>query len=215
MVRTILRVYGVGKLLQSPHEIRHRHPRRLLPTSRSDARRQDAAAGRAHAEHGPHRQARRRRPVEQRARSRSRRRSDVATLSLFGYDPLEVYTGRAPLETAAMGIHARPERLGHPLQPRPRRRRPDAGLHRRAHLQRGRRDRSIEAAASRSLGGQDSRRRRRLEFHPGVSTATSSSAAARRRPPFGDDTKTQPPHDIPDKPVADHLPQGPGGDVAA
>src|SRR5436309_5177683 len=30
--------------------------------------------------------------------------SDVATLSLFGYDPLMVYTGRAPLETAAMGI---------------------------------------------------------------------------------------------------------------
>src|SRR6201998_492801 len=30
--------------------------------------------------------------------------SDVATLSLFGYDPLEVYTGRAPLEPAAMGI---------------------------------------------------------------------------------------------------------------
>src|SRR4051812_22499600 len=31
--------------------------------------------------------------------------SDVATLSLFGYDPLAVYTGRAPLEAAAMGIH--------------------------------------------------------------------------------------------------------------
>src|SRR5713226_9710108 len=30
--------------------------------------------------------------------------SDVATLSLFGYDPLEVYTGRAPLEIAALGI---------------------------------------------------------------------------------------------------------------
>src|SRR5438105_5775864 len=30
--------------------------------------------------------------------------SDVATLSLFGYDPLQVYTGRAPLETAAMDI---------------------------------------------------------------------------------------------------------------
>src|SRR3954453_8829547 len=30
--------------------------------------------------------------------------SDVATLSLFGYDPLQVYTGRAPLETAAMGL---------------------------------------------------------------------------------------------------------------
>src|ERR1700726_360365 len=35
--------------------------------------------------------------------------SDVATLSLFGYDPLQVYTGRAPLETAAMGIHLGPE----------------------------------------------------------------------------------------------------------
>src|SRR6516225_3543204 len=30
--------------------------------------------------------------------------SDVATLSLFGYDPLQVSTGRAPLEPAAMGI---------------------------------------------------------------------------------------------------------------
>src|SRR5713101_1476455 len=30
--------------------------------------------------------------------------SDVATLSLFGYDPLQVYTGRAPLEAAALGV---------------------------------------------------------------------------------------------------------------
>src|SRR5712692_9566264 len=35
--------------------------------------------------------------------------SDVATLSLFGYDPLEVYTGRAPLETAAMGLRLGPD----------------------------------------------------------------------------------------------------------
>src|SRR5947208_7765670 len=34
--------------------------------------------------------------------------SDVATLSLFGYDPLVVYTGRAPLEVAAMGIKLGP-----------------------------------------------------------------------------------------------------------
>src|SRR5262245_59440262 len=33
--------------------------------------------------------------------------SDVATLSLFGYDPLQVYTGRAPLEAVAMGIKLR------------------------------------------------------------------------------------------------------------
>ena len=33
----------------------------------------------------------------------------MATLSLFGYDPLAVYTGRAPLETAAMGIPLGPD----------------------------------------------------------------------------------------------------------
>src|SRR5438445_7389620 len=35
--------------------------------------------------------------------------SDVATLSLFGYDPLQVYTGRSPLEAAAMGIQLGPQ----------------------------------------------------------------------------------------------------------
>src|SRR5438876_6606909 len=35
--------------------------------------------------------------------------SDVATLSLFGYDPLAVYTGRSPLEAAAMGIPLGPK----------------------------------------------------------------------------------------------------------
>ena len=35
--------------------------------------------------------------------------SDVATLSLFGYDPEQYYTGRAPLEAAAMGIELGPD----------------------------------------------------------------------------------------------------------
>src|SRR5271169_3740424 len=35
--------------------------------------------------------------------------SDVATLSLLGYDPLAVYTGRSPLEAAAMGIRLGPD----------------------------------------------------------------------------------------------------------
>ncbi len=35
--------------------------------------------------------------------------SDVATLSLFGYDPDKYYTGRAPLEAAAMGHSLGPE----------------------------------------------------------------------------------------------------------
>src|SRR5271165_1274625 len=35
--------------------------------------------------------------------------SDVATLSLFGYDPEQYYTGRAPLEAAAMGVVLGPD----------------------------------------------------------------------------------------------------------
>src|SRR5919202_6642224 len=35
--------------------------------------------------------------------------SDVATLSLFGYDPERYYTGRAPLEVVAMGIALGPD----------------------------------------------------------------------------------------------------------
>ena len=30
--------------------------------------------------------------------------SDVANLSIFGYDPTRHFTGRAPLEAAAMGV---------------------------------------------------------------------------------------------------------------
>ena len=35
--------------------------------------------------------------------------SDVANLSLFGYNPIECYTGRAPLEAAAQGIELGPD----------------------------------------------------------------------------------------------------------
>src|SRR5512136_1753829 len=35
--------------------------------------------------------------------------SDVANLSLFGYNPMEHFTGRAPLEAAAQGIELGPE----------------------------------------------------------------------------------------------------------
>src|SRR3990170_4854999 len=35
--------------------------------------------------------------------------SDVANLSLLGYDPTEHFTGRAPLEAAAQGIQLGPD----------------------------------------------------------------------------------------------------------
>src|SRR5437667_9716725 len=37
--------------------------------------------------------------------------SDVATLSVVGYDPNTYYTGRAPLEAVARGISLEPEEL--------------------------------------------------------------------------------------------------------
>jgi len=37
--------------------------------------------------------------------------SDVAIMSLLGYDPKKHYTGRAPIEAAAMGIATRPDQI--------------------------------------------------------------------------------------------------------
>ncbi len=52
----------------------------------------------------------------------------------------------------------------------------------------------------------------KLEFHPGVSYRNILIYRGADAP-FAGDTKTQPPHDVPDKPIADHLPRGPGSDL--
>ncbi len=50
-----------------------------------------------------------------------------------------------------------------------------------------------------------------IEFHPGVSYRNLMIYRGRGKySPFGDDTVTDPPHDHPDQPVAEHLPRGPG-----
>lgn len=133
--------------------------------------------------------------------------SDVATLSLFGYDPLVVYTGRAPLETAAMGIplgandwaircnlvHVENECM----------RDFTAG-----HIT-SEEGRPLLSALQTALGSAQ------LEFHPGVSyrNILVYRASPGTPAPFSDQTKTQPPHDVPDRPIVDHLPQGPGSDL--
>jgi 2,3-bisphosphoglycerate-independent phosphoglycerate mutase len=130
--------------------------------------------------------------------------SDVATLSLFGYDPLVVYTGRAPLETVAMGlklgandwaircnlVHVENEEMrdftaGHITS--------EAG-------------KELMKAIQAGLGGGA------LEFHAGVSYR---NILIYRGPgaPFSTQTKTQPPHDVPDRPIAGHLPSGPGAEL--
>jgi 2,3-bisphosphoglycerate-independent phosphoglycerate mutase len=132
--------------------------------------------------------------------------SDVATLSLFGYDPLVVYTGRAPLETAAMGIALGPEdwaiRCNLVTVEDGALRDFTAG-----HITSAEGRPLIEALQA-ALG--DPRR----EFHAGVSyrNILVYRPAPGEQAPFSPETRTQPPHDIPDRPVAEHLPTGPGSD---
>jgi 2,3-bisphosphoglycerate-independent phosphoglycerate mutase len=133
--------------------------------------------------------------------------SDVATLSLFGYDPLAVYTGRAPLETAAMGIHLGPDdwaircNLVHVENECMR----DFTA---GHIG-SEEGRALIKALQAELGDAQ------LEFHAGVSYR--NILVYRPRPgtkaPFSGTTKTQPPHDVPDRPIADHLPKGDGSDL--
>jgi 2,3-bisphosphoglycerate-independent phosphoglycerate mutase len=141
--------------------------------------------------------------------------SDVATLSLFGYDPLKVYTGRAPLETAAMGIRLGPEdwavRCNLVTVEDEEMRDFTAG-----HIASADGRPLIEAMQV-ALGGPAAHAMPgltgRLEFHPGVSYRNVLVYRADGPAPFAAATKTQPPHDVPDRPIADHLPQGPGGDL--
>jgi 2,3-bisphosphoglycerate-independent phosphoglycerate mutase len=136
--------------------------------------------------------------------------SDVATLSLFGYDPLVVYTGRAPLETVAMGLKLGPTDWAVrcnlvTVQ--------DSRMHdfTAGHINNADGAR-LMATVHEHLGGEVDGGR--LEFHAGVQYRNVMIYRAEGKPaPFGSDTKTQPPRDIPDKPVADYLPKGPGSDL--
>jgi 2,3-bisphosphoglycerate-independent phosphoglycerate mutase len=136
--------------------------------------------------------------------------SDVATLSLFGYDPLEVYTGRAPLETAAMGIRLGPNdwavRCNLVTIEDGRMRDFTAG-----HIPSGE-GRALIEAVQQALGGPAGDGAR-LEFHPGVSYRNILVYRGGGQAPFSGDTRTQAPHDIPDRPIADYLPRGPGGEL--
>jgi 2,3-bisphosphoglycerate-independent phosphoglycerate mutase len=161
--------------------------------------------------------------------------SDVATLSLFGYDPLVYYTGRAPLEAAAMGIALGPDdwavrcNLTSILEGR-------MADFTAGHIT-SEEGRQLIAALQSQLGFQ------RIEFHPGVSYRNlmiyrAAGARGKTGPlpdwlrryhasvgaepeegdglpdaPFTSETLTIPPHDVPDQPAVDHLPSGPGSEL--
>jgi 2,3-bisphosphoglycerate-independent phosphoglycerate mutase len=139
--------------------------------------------------------------------------SDVATLSLFGYDPGAVYTGRAPLETAAMGIGLGPDdwaiRCNLVTVENEVMRDFTAG-----HIPSAEGKALIEGVQA-ALGGglPGAKPPATLEFHAGVSYRNILVYRSQGPAPFSEQTRTQPPHDIPDKKIDDYLPQGPGSTV--
>lgn len=130
--------------------------------------------------------------------------SDIGNLSIFGYDPAVYFTGRSPLEAAAMGVALGPEDVafrcnlvtlggetgaeimedfacGHL---------PDAESH------------AIVKRLDEALGSEEFR------FHPGVSYRHLLVWRG-----GSEKMSTTPPHDITDRPVAPHLPKGEGADA--
>ncbi len=132
--------------------------------------------------------------------------SDVANMSLLGYDPLANFSGRAPLEAAAQGIQLGPDdwaircnlvtvedqvmkefTAGHISTP-------EAA--------------ELLAALGEHVG------QRHLEFVPGVSYRNLLLYRGAARPaPFSMDTRATPPHDLTDKSVLDDYPRGPGSEL--
>ncbi len=133
--------------------------------------------------------------------------SDVGTMSLFGYDPLEFHTGRAPLEAAAQGIE-----LG------------ELDWCIRCNLVTVTNDRMTSFTAEQipnALGKtlvealqRDQCGSQHWKFYAGVSYRNLLVYRARGvAAPFSAATQTTPPHDITDQLIEPHLPLGPGGDV--
>ena len=133
--------------------------------------------------------------------------SDVANLSLFGYDPNVYFTGRAPLEAAAQGIKLGPEdwaiRCNLVTIENGIMRSFTAG-----HISSAE-GAELLKAAQKHLGADN------LEFVPGVSyrNLLVYRGSKQSLAPFSRETITTPPHDLTDKPVANDLPSGPGSDL--
>ena len=118
--------------------------------------------------------------------------SDVANLSVLGYDPAECYTGRAPLEAAAMNVHLGPDDIAFRCNFVT----IDNGLmkdYSAGHISIEEGQELIEALAP-LMPGQ--------RLYPGVSYRNLLVLQAGAR------AECTPPHDISGQPVEEHLPRG-------
>ncbi|MCP5487279.1 MAG: cofactor-independent phosphoglycerate mutase [Verrucomicrobia bacterium] len=121
--------------------------------------------------------------------------SDVANLCLMGYNPLEAYTGRAPIEAAGANIPLAADAMAWRcnLVTVTDGKMADYSA---GHIS-TEEARELMAAIQEALGSQD------RTFHAGISYR---HLLVWTQGPEG--IKTQPPHDIADQPVEAHLPSG-------
>ncbi len=127
--------------------------------------------------------------------------SDVGNLSLFGYDPARYYTGRAPLEAAAMGVRLGPADVAFRMNlVTLRGHGGDAEMEdfSGGHIETDSAGQFV-AALGEAAGNAT------FEFHPGVSYRHLLVWRGGQEA-----METIPPHDITDQPVAPHLPRGEG-----
>lgn len=130
--------------------------------------------------------------------------SDVANLSVFGYDPATCYTGRSPLEAASMGVALGPDDVAFRLNlVNLRRENGDVfmGDYSAGHIS-TEEGRELVLALGRELGSGE------FEFHPGVSYRHLMVWRNGR-----DKLELTPPHDISGKPVKEYLPRGDGAEA--
>ena len=118
--------------------------------------------------------------------------SDVANLSVLGYDPAECYTGRAPLEAAAMNVHLGPDDIAFRCNfvTIDNRLMKDYSA---GHISTEEGQELIEALAP-LMPGQ--------RLYPGVSYRNLLVLQV------GGKAECTPPHDISGQPVEEHLPRG-------
>ncbi|MEZ4483908.1 MAG: cofactor-independent phosphoglycerate mutase [Syntrophotaleaceae bacterium] len=129
--------------------------------------------------------------------------SDVANLSVFGYDPAVCYSGRSPLEAASMGVDLGPDDIAFRLNLVTLRDR-DGELHMddfsAGHI--GSQDASRIIATLQQELGDD-----RFSFYPGVSYRHLMVWHGGK-----EQLSFTPPHDITGQPIAAFLPKGEGSD---
>lgn len=131
--------------------------------------------------------------------------SDVANLSILGYDPAKYYTGRAPLEAASMGLELKPDDVAYrcnlvTLKHNKEKTRAAMDDYSAGHIS------TPEAAGLIDALNKEFKNSER-EFHPGVSYRHLMIW-------HGGESKAEctPPHDIIGRDIADYLPLGPGSE---